>query len=119
MNTRKVVLKSRTDWKQFGPLTRKLMTMINKSFRLSFVFCLFVGPVNQSAMSQQQGAAPLYYHGIAGHFDANQTYANSGLIVDKVNADSPFQKMESFETGRIRTLRVGERISSLGDGTLG
>ena len=92
--------------------------MLNK-IHSCLIVCLFSALITQSAMSQQQGAEPIYYHGIAGHFDANQTYANSGLIVDKVNADSPFQKMESFETGRIRTLRVGERISSLGDGTLG
>ena len=78
---------------------------------------LFFGLL-QTTRGQQSPPQPelIYYHGISGHFDESQTYANPGLIVDKVNTDSPFQKMESVETGRIRSLRVGERISSLGDG---
>lgn len=87
-------------------------------YRLVWLVSFLLFALPQTSHGQQPTSQPelIYYHGISGHFDESQTYANPGLIVDKVNTDSPFQKMESVETGRIRSLRVGERISSLGDG---
>ena len=87
-------------------------------YRLVWLVSFLLFALPQTSHGQQPTSQPeaIYYHGISGHFDENQTYANAGLIVDNVNTDSPFQKMESVETGRIRSLRVGERISSLGDG---
>ena len=91
--------------------------MLSIPMRTCFLFCLLSAFNQQVAFAQQQNAKPLYYLGITGHFEANQTYANSGLIVDKVAKDSPFRTMVSLERGEVRTLRQGERISSLGDGT--
>ena len=89
--------------------------MMNKALGSCFVFCLLLTGFNQVAFSQQQSAEPLYYHGLTGHFDQSQTYANAGLIVDELADDSPFKKMESLETRKIRSLRRGERISSILD----
>ena len=90
---------------------------MNKTLRFCLLCCCFLASFNQVAFSQQRNTEPLYYLGITGHFEANQTYANSGLIVDKVAKDSPFRTMVSLERGEVRSLRQGERISSLGDGT--
>ena len=93
--------------------------MMNKAISFLIVVCWLLANCNQFAFSQQQNTEPLYYHGLTGHFDQNQTYANAGLIVDEVAAGSPFKKMQSLEKhGPARALRKGDRISGFGGGSI-
>ena len=91
---------------------------MNKSLSFSLVCCCMLASVSQVGLAHQQKAAPQYYLGVTGHFDANQTYANAGSIIDEVARDNPFVKMESLESGKVRSLCIGERVSSLGDGSI-
>ena len=59
-------------------------TMMNKSLSFSLVCCCMLASVSQVGLAHQQKAAPQYYLGVTGHFDANQTYANAGSIIDEV-----------------------------------
>ena len=94
--------------------------MSNRLMKFGFALCLLVFCFQAEAFSQQQNASaePYYYMGLKGHFADRQGSSNFGLIIDEVAADSPFKKMESLDSGRIRSLRKGERVSSLSGGAM-
>ena len=93
--------------------------MRTKITRLAFFLCLLATDIATECVGQQQNtnSQPCYYMGLKGHFSDRQDFSNAGLIIDDVAADSPFKKMEGLD-GQVRSLRKGERVSSLGDGAM-